>query len=238
MLDSIARTGCFQLVNFGIPGEFIRSASVTAAGIFQLPPEKKEAVSRSLERPYGFEEVHGDHQEADSEVSEDFVWCKDESLTVDMEGIWPTGYSNFSQKMETLSSDIEHLARNILQADQRSRSLGYDVMRMLIRGTDYSHALCFHLCDGSSEFHVYSRKGWVSFCPDKDALIVTVGDRTQVWSDGQYKYVFGWPVFEGEDEDSISMAFLCSLPSSSSSSSSSRPARRRLFRSVNRLYWL
>ncbi|KAB5574279.1 hypothetical protein DKX38_001473 [Salix brachista] len=257
MLDSIARTGCFQLVNFGIPGEFIRSVSVTAAGIFQLPPEKKEAVSRSLERPYGFEEVHGDHQEAESEVSEDFVWCKDESLKVDMEGIWPTGYSNFSQKMETLSSDIEHVARNILQilhencsrksmygndtmqrqdpigsvcclykhgrnfqADQRSRSLGYDVMRMLIRGTDYSHALCFHLCDGSSEFHVYSKKGWVSFCPDKDALIVTVGDRTQVWSDGQYKYVFGWPVFEGEDEDSISMAFLYSLPSSSSSSSS------------------
>ncbi|KAG5229117.1 hypothetical protein OIU77_023766 [Salix suchowensis] len=257
MLDSIARTGCFQLANFGIPGEFIRSVSATAAGIFQLPPEKKEAVSRSLERPYGFEEVHGDHQEAESEVSEDFVWCKDESLTVDMEGIWPTGYSNFSQKMETLSSDIEHVARNILQvlhencprksmygddtmqrqdpigpvcclykhgrsfqADQRSRSSGYDVMRMLIRGTDYSHALCFHLCDGSSEFHVYSKKGWVSFCPDKDALIVTVGDRTQVWSDGQYKYVFGWPVFEGEDEDSISMAFLCSLPSSSSSSSS------------------
>ncbi|KAJ6711547.1 hypothetical protein OIU79_007897 [Salix purpurea] len=105
-----------RLVNFGIPGEFIRSVSATAAGIFQLPPEKKEAVSRSLERPYGFEEVHGDHQEAESEVSEDFVWCKDESLTVDMEGIWPTGYSNFSQKMETLSSDIEHVARNILQS--------------------------------------------------------------------------------------------------------------------------
>ncbi|KAJ6700827.1 2-OXOGLUTARATE (2OG) AND FE(II)-DEPENDENT OXYGENASE SUPERFAMILY PROTEIN-RELATED [Salix koriyanagi] len=243
-------------IDFQSLSEFIRSVSATAAGIFQLPPEKKEAVSRSLERPYGFEEVHGDHQEAESEVSEDFVWCKNESLTVDMEGIWPTGYSNFSQKMETLSSDIEHVARNILQvlhencprksmygddtmqrqdpigsvcclykhgrsfqADQRSRSSGYDVMRMLIRGTDYSHALCFHLCDGSSEFHVYSKKGWVSFCPDKDALIVTVGDRTQVWSDGQYKYVFGWPVFEGEDEDSISMAFLCSLPSSSSSSS-------------------
>jgi hypothetical protein len=95
MLDSIARIGCFQLVNFGIPSEFIRLVSVTAAGIFQLPPEKKEAVSRSLERPYGFEEVHGDHQEAESEVSEEFVWCKDESLKLDMEGIWPTGYSNF-----------------------------------------------------------------------------------------------------------------------------------------------
>ncbi|KAJ7011887.1 hypothetical protein D5086_001704 [Populus alba] len=263
MLDSIARIGCFQLVNFGIPSEFIRLVSVTAAGIFQLPPEKKEAVSRSLERPYGFEEVHGDHQEAESEVTEEFVWCKDESLKLDMEGIWPTGYSNFSKKMETLSSDIEKVARKILQilhencprksmngndmmqrqdligsvcclykhgrnflADQWAGSLGYDVMRMLIRGTDYSHALCLHICDGSSEFHVYSKKGWVSFCPDKDALIVTVGDRAQVWSGGQYKHVFGWPIFKGEDQDSISMAFLYSPPSSNSSSSKTSKGKK------------
>jgi hypothetical protein len=37
-----------------------------------------------------------------------------------------------------------------------------------------------HICDGSSQFHVYSKKGWVSFCPDKDVLIVTIGDQTQV----------------------------------------------------------
>lgn len=69
--------------------------------------------------------------------------------------------------------------RNI-PADRWASSLGYDVIRMLIRGTDYSHALCLHICDGSSEFHVYSKKGWVSFCPDKDALVVTAGDQAQV----------------------------------------------------------
>jgi hypothetical protein len=37
------------------------------------------------------------------------------------------------------------------------------VIRMLIRGTDFSHALCLHVCDGASEFHVSSKKGWVSF---------------------------------------------------------------------------
>ena len=56
----------------------------------------------------------------------------------------------------------------------------YDVIRMMIRGTDYSHALCLHLCEGSSEFHVYSKKCWVSFSPDKDALIISVGDQIQV----------------------------------------------------------
>jgi len=70
--------------------------------------------------------------------------------------------------------------RRDIPADRLASSLGYDVFSMLIRGTDYSHALCLHICDGSSQFHVYSKKGWVSFCPDKNALIVTVGDQTQV----------------------------------------------------------
>jgi hypothetical protein len=65
-----------------------------AAGIFQLPSEKKAAVMKSPEKPYGFEEVHRD-QEAENELSEEFVWSKDESLKLDMERIWPTGYSNF-----------------------------------------------------------------------------------------------------------------------------------------------
>ena len=93
-LDSIERIGCFQLVNFGIPSEFIKLVSVMAAGIFQLPSEKKAAVMKSPEKPYGFEEVLGDH-EAENELSEEFVWCEDKSLKLDMEGIWPTGYSNF-----------------------------------------------------------------------------------------------------------------------------------------------
>jgi hypothetical protein len=64
----------------------------------------------------------------------------------------------------------------------------YDVIRMLIRGTDFSHALCLHVCAGASEFHVYSKKGWVSFIPDKGALIITAGDQIQV----NFDAVFAW----------------------------------------------
>ncbi|XVF86691.1 hypothetical protein PTKIN_Ptkin18bG0062500 [Pterospermum kingtungense] len=217
ILDSIATIGCFQLVNYGIPGESIRAALSAATGIFQLPHEKRTAVTRSPEKLYGFEEVHG---EDEGEMGEEFVWCRGEGLKLEMEGIWPVGYSNFSEKMETLLSDIEKVAEKILlviresypqksghdnddmmmqycqdvigsacylykhskhvSADKWSSSLRYDVIRMLIRGIDYSHALCLHFCDGSSEFHVYSKKGWVSFCPDKDALVITIGDQTQV----------------------------------------------------------
>nr|GEW88778.1 1-aminocyclopropane-1-carboxylate oxidase 5-like [Tanacetum cinerariifolium] len=68
---------------------------------------------------------------------------------------------------------------NVSNKDEYMDSLNYDVIRMLIRGSKHKHALCFHVCDGSSEFHVYSKKGWVSFSPDKHALVVTIGDQLQ-----------------------------------------------------------
>ncbi|GKC38624.1 1-aminocyclopropane-1-carboxylate oxidase 5-like protein [Tanacetum coccineum] len=99
---------------------------------------------------------------------------------------------------------------NLSNDDEYMDSLSYDVIRMLIRGSEQKHALCFHVCDGSSEFHVYSKKGWVSFSPDKHALVVTIGDQLQTWSEGKYKHVIGRPIFKGELEDCISMAFLYS----------------------------
>ncbi|XP_028082462.1 uncharacterized protein LOC114283778 [Camellia sinensis] len=100
-------------------------------------------------------------------------------------------------------------SRNV-SGDQWVGSLKCDVIKMLIRGSDYSHALCMHVCEGSSEFHVYSKKGWVSFCPDTDAIVITIGDQIQAWSGGLYKQVIGRPIFKGENEECISMAFLYS----------------------------
>lgn len=93
VLDSIATIGCFQLVNYGIPRELTKTALATAAGVFQVSPEKRAVVTRSPEKPYGFEEVH--HGEEESELSEEFVWGRDEILEQGMEGIWPLGYSKF-----------------------------------------------------------------------------------------------------------------------------------------------
>lgn len=59
-------------------------------------------------------------------------------------------------------------------------SLRYDVIRMLIRGSEFPHALCLHFCNGAEEFQVYSKKGWVSFHPNSDSLVITIGDKLQV----------------------------------------------------------
>lgn len=94
ILESMGSIGCFQLVNHGIPVELIGAvAAASAVGVFGVSPEKKVEVARSSERSYGFEE--GWNGEDESEVSEEFVWNRDENLKVEMEAISPFGYSNF-----------------------------------------------------------------------------------------------------------------------------------------------
>ncbi|KAM3380173.1 gibberellin 2-beta-dioxygenase 4 isoform X1 [Capsicum galapagoense] len=106
-----------------------------------------------------------------------------------------------------------HKHKGSLKGDEEYiNTLKYDVIRMLIRGSEFPHALCLHVSNGCSEFHVYSKKGWISFQPDKDSLIVTIGDLLQTWSGGQYKHVIGRPVYQGQTQDCISMALLISPP--------------------------
>uniref|UniRef100_A0A9I9D493 Non-haem dioxygenase N-terminal domain-containing protein n=1 Tax=Cucumis melo TaxID=3656 RepID=A0A9I9D493_CUCME len=266
ILDSMRSFGFFQLVNHGIPVELIGAVAAAAdAGVFGISPEKKVAVGRSPEKAYGFEELW--HGEDESEVSEEFVWNRDEDLKMEMEAISPIGYSNFSKKMEWLTQLTEKLGEKILEIflensgkiarnevfsghgsvwcvykqkikqrlsvwnDELENCFKHDVIRMLIRGTDFSHAFCFHFCHGSSPlFHAYSKRGWVSFVADESAVVVTVGDHIQGWSGGQYKHVIGRPIYKDHNKEEqsgsnnnnngISMAFLFSPTSSSSSSSS------------------
>ncbi|XP_016492366.2 flavanone 3-dioxygenase 2 [Nicotiana tabacum] len=240
ILDSVATIGCFEVVNHGISGDLIKSVLSVGDGIFGISREGKAKLMRLSEKPYGFEEFHG---EEDIETSEEFVWCRGEqNFNKEMEGVWPIGFSNFSEKMEKLLDEMEHKGGRILQFLQQNitprklihengemqeqlgelpansicylhkhkgsikgdqeymNTLKYDVIRMLIRGSEFPHSLCLHVSNGCSEFHVYSKKGWVSFQPDKDSLIVTIGDLLQTWSGGQYKHVIGRPVFQGQTE--------------------------------------
>ncbi|KAL7099912.1 hypothetical protein ACP275_09G116300 [Erythranthe tilingii] len=245
--ELIAQVGCFELTNHGISRDLIKLVLFLAAGIFEISPEKKKMVARSPERRYGFEEIHGEDEIRDQ--SEELLWCGEEAMRLEMEGIWPLRYSNFSQEMEKLQAQIEQVATKILlflqrhtskklrpengspeeqelagkvcrvqkhcrrtDGEQSENSLRYDVIRMLIRGTEFPHALCLHLCSGKTDFHVYSKKGWLSFCPNQDSIVITIGDNLQAWSGGQYKHVIGRPIFKGEDDTCISMGFLFSPP--------------------------
>ncbi|KAL1538309.1 non-hem dioxygenase in morphine synthesis N-terminal [Salvia divinorum] len=246
--DLITQIGCLELINHGISPDLMGLVLFLAGGIFQISPEKKKTAARSPERRYGFEEIHGEEEIRDQ--SEEFLWCDEAAMKLEMEGIWPFGFSNFSQEMRKLSKQMEEVGRRVMlflqqhsstkflpenespeeqelagkvcyiqkhgqkmAGEQSDNSLRYDVIRMLIKGCEFSHALSLHVWSGATDFHVYSKKGWVSFSPARNSIIVTIGDKLQGWSGGQYKHVIGRPVFKGENEKSnISMAFLYSPP--------------------------
>ncbi|XP_071715106.1 1-aminocyclopropane-1-carboxylate oxidase 1-like [Rutidosis leptorrhynchoides] len=253
IFDTIAETGCFELVNHGISNQIVSNVANYGAKLFEISKEKKAVMSRSGDRMYGF--VEGE----ENEKSEEFFWYKDDSFRSKLEGILPLDipFSNFSDSIEILAYEIEKICEVMLKymlekTIRKSRfddyddkvkgkqvdgsvcyiykhhqnlnaivndsnymsSLRYDMIRMLIRGSEHSHTLSVHVCDGSSEFHVYSKKGWVSFCPDKDALIITIGDQLQKWSEGKYKHVMGRPISKSK-EDYISMAFMYNPASAS-----------------------
>ncbi|QCE08995.1 gibberellin 3-beta-dioxygenase [Vigna unguiculata] len=238
--DSFATVGCFQLLNHGIPLDVIASPAEASIAIFQVPPEKRGGATRSAESPWGFDDedefVWGRDKEFNLRMQQlsptgySNFNKKMENLVARIENVAekilqvilqdsPPKIANSVDMIRghergTLCSVYKHCSDNM--SGQCSNSLNYDVIRMLVRGNQSSHCLCLHLCDGSSEFQVYSKKGWLSFFPEKGALVVTAGDQTQMLSDGHYKDVIGRPIFKGEKEDCISMAFLYSPPNKKS----------------------
>ncbi|XP_057518818.1 1-aminocyclopropane-1-carboxylate oxidase [Amaranthus tricolor] len=254
--DTFSEIGCFQVINHGISRELIKSVVRRAGRVFRLSSEKKRMAVKLPEIGFGFEEVSGEVEDV-SEIGEEFVWGKSSEFKLKMEGIWPTKFSKFSDKMESLASLIEKIGKEIVlkliddendsakngklsnddnkngcvchmykhphdvTADECISSLRYDVIRMMINGSDYSHALSLHICDASSEFHVYSKKGWISFTPLQNALVVTAGDQIQTWSGGRYKQVIGKPIYTSKTKDCVSLAFLYSPTNTTTTSTKS-----------------
>ncbi|KAL5729031.1 non-hem dioxygenase in morphine synthesis N-terminal [Ranunculus cassubicifolius] len=215
-LESVASTGCIQLVNHGISSELIRSVSLAASEIF------------------GFEELDTAGK-METPEPEEFVWCKDKGLESVMAGYLLQEFSNnFGEEMENISTEIEKLAHHVLSALFQhafispaifsGKQEGHNIVCYLhkrhrhtpdinLKYVDFSHALCVHVCDHSTTVEVYSQKGWISFTPNRNAIVMTIGDQVQAWNGGRYKNVISRPILKVEDEKPISMAFMYSPPS-------------------------
>ncbi|RZC50207.1 hypothetical protein C5167_018631 [Papaver somniferum] len=241
VLESISVIGCFQLLNHGISNDLIESVLNDSVGVFGISKEYKSILSRNSGKPYGFEEFSSGGNDEEMETSEEFAWCRDSRLNILMENL-STEIQKIAAKILRVLSESNTLIRRELAKENTNltnkdglfccmykhckninldtgnarlceNSLKSDVIRMLVKGSDYSHALSVHVFDASSsDFNLYSKKGWVSFCPSRNALVVTIGDQIQAWSVGQYKHVIGRPLFTGKSESRVSMAFHYSPP--------------------------
>ncbi|KFK42382.1 hypothetical protein AALP_AA2G248900 [Arabis alpina] len=184
MLDAIATIGCFQLINHGVPEATVRAAMATAdKSIFHDETEEFVLYKHIAACHSDFRELMGEAERIGKALREKLGGRSQEE---EEEGVGVCYVKKHSSKNESKGEE--------------------DAIRMLIRGYDERHSLCLNFCH--AEFHVYSKRGWFSFPPRTDAVVVTVGD--QGWS-GRFKAVVGRPLLHHgslHDHHSISISFL------------------------------
>ncbi|KAL1199387.1 hypothetical protein V5N11_015769 [Cardamine amara subsp. amara] len=181
LLDAIATIGCFQLVNHGVPEAMVKAAMQKT--IFHDETEEFVLYKDQAACYSDLRELMGEAERIGKTMREKLGGRKQDD---EEEGV-----------------GVCYVKKHNINSKNKSKE--EEAIRMLIRGYDETHSLCLNFCH--AEFHVYSKRGWVSFSPQPDALVVTVGD--QGWS-GRFKGVVGRPLLYKSHlpHDFISISFL------------------------------
>ncbi|CAH8378922.1 unnamed protein product [Eruca vesicaria subsp. sativa] len=172
LMDAIDTIGCFQLINHGVPEAKVRAAADKT--IFQDETDEEFVFYKDVDDACNSDlrELMGEAERIGKAIREKLGGRSQEEEEEEKEGV------GVCYVKKHTNSQIE--------------SQGWEeeeAIRMLIRGYDERHSLCLNFCH--AEFHVYSKRGWFSFSPRPDAVVVTVGD--QGWS-GRFKSVVGRPL--------------------------------------------
>lgn len=201
LMDAIDTIGCFQLINHGVPEAKVRAAADKT--IFQDETEEfvlykdvADACNSDLR------ELMGEAERIGKAIREKLGGRSQEEEEEEEEGVGVCYVKKHNSQIESQGWEEE------------------EAIRMLIRGYDERHSLCLSFCH--AEFHVYSKRGWFSFSPRPDAVVVTVGD--QGWS-GRFKAVVGRPLLHRSAHASlprnfVSISFLYTATTSTTTTSS------------------
>lgn len=235
--DSAAEFGCFQVINHDVSFDVAEKAEKECDGLFELALEKKEAISRSLESLFGFEDGGCD---TSTSTRQESFWLEKEPSQIEdfMRNIWPEGCGNLSCALGDYSSAMEKVAGEILDhlleglGDWDRSSFMADIVTnnasvicisnqkgpVKPQSARLKHSYPFILTlqhqNTSDSFEVYVDRSWVRVSPQAGTLLVTLGDIMKVWSNGEYKSAVGRPTMISE-QACTSMALIYSPPTES-----------------------
>ncbi|KAF8117911.1 hypothetical protein N665_0008s0249 [Sinapis alba] len=171
LMDAIATIGCFQLINHGVPESKVRA--VADKTIFQDETDQEFVFYKDV---------------ADDACNSDLRELMGEAERIG-KAIREKLGGRSQEEEEEEGVTVCYVKKHNSQIESQGCEEEEEAIRMLIRGYDERHSLCLSFCH--AEFHVYSKRGWFSFSPRPDAVVVTVGD--QGWS-GRFKAVVGRPL--------------------------------------------
>jgi isopenicillin N synthase-like dioxygenase len=202
--------GIFTLVNHTIPEELMSRASKLGAGFFGQPLPVKQALSRSLDNPWGFYDRELTKNLRDRKEIFDFG--------PDFEVPWPRHPADFRATLEAYSSTCYELGLQLLDRLTEALGTGSRELRLafepehssftrlnyypvsdtlentdapppgplgISRHTD-AGGLTILLQDEVAGLQVY-RDGWLDIAPRRGALTINIGDMLQVWSNDRFR---------------------------------------------------
>jgi isopenicillin N synthase-like dioxygenase len=207
-LDHACQTwGFFQITNHGIRDEVIADLHGAMHEFFALPMERKRAISRSRENPWGFYDRELTKNTLDQKQIFDYGPGDGQTLQPQ----WPASLPRFRRTVIDYAWSCEKLAYKLLAAISTnlgmapgylSRAFGRTHSSFLrlnyypvtdpTQGFGVHHhtdagAMTLLLQDDQAGLEVYRDGAWHLIEPQRDALVVNVGDIVQVWSNDRYR---------------------------------------------------
>ncbi|KAF6171665.1 hypothetical protein GIB67_042180 [Kingdonia uniflora] len=206
--------GFFQVINHGIEREILESIEKVATEFFMLPLEEKQKfpMAPGTVQGYGHAFVFSEDQKLDWC---NMLALAVEPFFMRNHKLWPTKPTKFSEILEIYSVNIRRLCQKLLRFIAMSLGSNKDVfnekfgnavqaVRMnyyppcsrpdLVLGlsphSDGSGLTVLQQAMGSSVgLQVLKDDKWVPIQPNRNALVINIGDTLEVLTNGKYKSV-------------------------------------------------
>ncbi|KAL5166358.1 Protein SRG1 [Glycine soja] len=205
--------GFFQIVNHGVQTELMQKMKDAASEFFNLPIEEKNkyAMVSSETKGYGKGCVVSGEQTLDWSDSLILITYPTQYRKLQF---WPKTPEGFMEIIEAYASEVRRVGEELLSSmsvimGMRKHVLfglhkeSYQVLRLnyyppcstpeqvqgLSPHSDTSSITLLMQDDDVTGLEIRHQGGWVPVNPIPDALVVNVGDVTEIWSNGKYKSV-------------------------------------------------
>ncbi|KAL1548481.1 Protein LATERAL BRANCHING OXIDOREDUCTASE 1 [Salvia divinorum] len=214
LMKACQEWGFFQIVNHGIDVELGERIERVAMEFFMLPLEEKQKYPMipGTVQGYGQAFIFSEDQKLD--------WCNMFALGVIPDCIrspklWPSKPSDFSETVETYSTQVRELCKNLLKHIATTLALKENVFEEMFGVAVQAVRMNYYpACprpdlvlglsphsDGSALTVLQQGKGssvglqilkdgkWISVQPIPNALVINIGDTIEVLTNGRYKSV-------------------------------------------------
>lgn len=202
--------GFFQVIEHGIDSRIFTALQTTMSEFFYLPLEDKNQIARSEDNPWGFYDKELTKNVRDWKEIFDYGPAEGNSIRPQ----WPAGFPSFQQSVLDYYDACKALSLRLLAAIAQNLGapasalcdafgaghtsflrLNYyppctekqenDAMGISPH-TDAGALTCL-LQDGQPGLEVFRDGNWQLVEPQRDALVINIGDIVQVWSNNRYK---------------------------------------------------